>query len=777
MQRRLSVPILTPIAAALAIAFSPTAAGQVTLPEVKVLRAGEVAVSRPAPDTLRFDQTTARAVVDFKSFSVGHGGTVNIVQPSAASWFLGRVVGDSNGIPGSVIAGTVTATGGFALVNPSGIVFTPTARLDVGSLIASTANISTDNFMNGRMLFDDVTNRRGAIVVEGGAEINAAEGGLVALVAPGVSNSGIIRASLGRVALASGHAYTLDLFGDQLVSFAVNDRVTERVTDVDGRPLRSYVEQAGRIEAQQILISANAAKGVLDHVVNMSGVLKATSVAQRGGEIVLSGEDIHVASSGRIDVSGTTGGRAVLIADDHMDFNGIVDARGSSGPGGFVEVSGKKTLAYNGDVLMSAGGSLLFDPTELEINAAMALTLGNTMRAGALATATTSSGDLLVSSPIFGQGGLNGGLTLTAGGSGSVIVDAVIVAGGPVTFNGTTEFRRSVFTNTGNITLNGLGIINPAGDEIGFTPNGSSNNTEVQYSAATFNASGQGHTVVNSGNAWDYISSKITIATGSGSINVQNGLVHFAHASALRNPIASVKWYAGVSVTGLPARSALGLLPIGFIGANLVAGGGGAVNLNGTIGYTNSTQIADAFPGIYSGYIVPSTLDTTFKVLAVGGSLGGNPNGTVNTLMFNSTQNPAIGTLAYNASDPNHNGQLVPPAPTSANAGSAAAYISELNLVAPASSSTTAAANSATQEANAIANSIDEGQADEGQSSSESGGRGPSQTADLGRGGSSSDVFGQNFHVASGAGAGPNADAEYFSETPFQSAQRRRQQQ
>jgi hypothetical protein len=47
---------------------------------------------------------------------------------------------------------------------------------------------------------------------------------LVALVAPGVENSGVIRAELGRVVLASGNRFTLDLFGDKLVTFAVDDK-------------------------------------------------------------------------------------------------------------------------------------------------------------------------------------------------------------------------------------------------------------------------------------------------------------------------------------------------------------------------------------------------------------------------------------------------------------------------------------------------------------------------------------------------------------------------
>lgn len=753
MRKTVSPLRLVPLAAALGLAFAGAAPAQ-TLPQGEALRAGSATVARPAPGRMEIHQTSDRAVIEWTGFSIGQGGTVALTQPSAGAWLLSRVVGTDP----SVIAGAISANGGFALVNPNGVLFTSTARLDVGSLIAATANISNENFMNGRMSFDEVINRGASVINRG--EINAAEGGLVALVAPGVANAGTIRATLGRVALASGHAFTLDLFGDQLVSFAVGARVSERVLDTDGRPLRAYVDHSGAISAESVQISANAARAVLDEVVNMSGVIRAAGAAQRGGAVVLTGEDIHVTASGRIDVSGEQGGSAVLIADNHMRYEGVVDARGSAGPGGFVEVSGKNTLAYHGDVLMSAGGQLLFDPTELTIDAAMATTLGNAMRAGANATATTSSGDLLVASPIYGQGGANGGLTLTAGGSGSVIVDAVIVAGGPVTFNGVTEFRRSVFTNVGNITLNGLGIINPRGDEIGFNPTGTGS-SEVPYSTASLEASGIGpsRTTTSGGTtfAWDALTLKITIATGAGDIVVNNGLVHFADPLANRAAVSSVRWYNGIDVTAVtPARSALTPTAVGWVGVNLV---GNTVSLNGPIGYS-AGQIAD-----YSASVAASP-DTTFKILAVGSALAGAPQAgsEVTKLRLNDADVNPYGTLTVTNSDPNHNGQLVPPSPTSASIGNPNTYIAELGLSAGAGGAASAS-NSVLQEANSAGDDLPEGP--DGSS------RGAAQEADLGRGGAAADVFALSFQLVDGRDAGSAADQEYFEESPFETARRR----
>ena len=128
----------------------------------------------------------------------------------------------------------------------------------------------------------------------------------MALVAPGVENAGVIRAELGRVVLASGNAFTLDLYGDKLVRLVVDDQALDRLTDIDGKPLRSLVANSGRIEADggQVLLATAAAKAVLDSAVNMSGVILARSFEQRPGEIVLAAGSGTTSVSGSLDASG-----------------------------------------------------------------------------------------------------------------------------------------------------------------------------------------------------------------------------------------------------------------------------------------------------------------------------------------------------------------------------------------------------------------------------------------------------------------------------------------
>ena len=336
------VPLkLSPIAVAVMAALSLASGEGQANPQGGVVQAGQARIQQTAPNRLDIIQGSQRAAINWQRFSIGREGHVNFQQPSSTAATLNRVVGSDP----STILGRLTANGQVFLINPNGVLFGQGAKIDVGSLVTSTANISNENFMAGLLKFDQVTNRAATIVNRG--EITAAKGGLVALVAPGVENAGVIRAELGRVVLASGNAFTLDLYGDKLVRLVVDDQALDRLTDIEGRPLRSLVANSGRIEADggQVLLATSAAKAVLDSAVNMSGVILARTVEQRPGEIVLAagagttsisgtldssgkgagerggsvqvlGENIALAATSHIDASGAAGGGAVLVGGD-----------------------------------------------------------------------------------------------------------------------------------------------------------------------------------------------------------------------------------------------------------------------------------------------------------------------------------------------------------------------------------------------------------------------------------------------------------------------------
>jgi filamentous hemagglutinin family protein len=345
---------LRPVALALA------AAGIMNLahaaPQDGVVRAGSATISGGGAQT-RIDQSTSRAIIDWRSFSIGAGEQVQFVQPSASSAILNRVTGSQV----STLLGKLDANGQVLLVNPNGIVIGKGGQINVAGFIASTSNISNTNFMSGRLIFDQ-PGKAGAGILSSG-NITAAEGGLVALVAPHVRNDGLIQARLGKVILGAADTFTIDLYGDQLVNLALSDTHIGQLYDANGQPVQSLITQAGRIDAgQTVLVTAATARNVLDNLINMSGTIKAETAVQDGGRIVLMGEGGKVNVSGTLDASGNKGGQIEVLGQNiNIASSASLNANGTNG-GGTIHVGGtwqgSGTTYRARDTTVKAGANL-----------------------------------------------------------------------------------------------------------------------------------------------------------------------------------------------------------------------------------------------------------------------------------------------------------------------------------------------------------------------------------------------------------------------------------
>ena len=118
------------------------------LPTGGSVAAGAAAISA-GPGALTVNQSSQNAVLDWQSFSIAKGETVQFVQPNRSAVALNRVTGSD---PSSIF-GTLTANGKVFLINPNGVMFGPTAQVNVGGLVASTLNITDANFMAGKYSF------------------------------------------------------------------------------------------------------------------------------------------------------------------------------------------------------------------------------------------------------------------------------------------------------------------------------------------------------------------------------------------------------------------------------------------------------------------------------------------------------------------------------------------------------------------------------------------------------------------------------------------------
>src|SRR5499426_1878969 len=268
--------------ALLALGVARVAAG----PEGGAVVGGAATITGQGSASVTINQSTQNAIINWNTFNIGVNESVRFNQPNSGSVALNRVIG---GQGPSEILGHLTANGRIFLINRDGVLFGPGAVVNTAGFLASTNDIKNADFMAGRYNFN-IPGRPDASIVNHG-RITATSGGFAALVAPGVRNTGTITATLGTVALASGNSFTLDMYGDKLITLAVGDSIAGKVIDVStGRPLKSLISNEGKIRANggRVELSAAAARVVVDSVINTSGVIKANSIGRRNGIIVLS---------------------------------------------------------------------------------------------------------------------------------------------------------------------------------------------------------------------------------------------------------------------------------------------------------------------------------------------------------------------------------------------------------------------------------------------------------------------------------------------------------
>ena len=115
-----------------AIPVGAIAAGE--LPAVNAVVGGAADIAKNAEQTIMtITQSTAKAAINWNTFNVGAGNTVNFLQPDANSITLNNVLSSSL----STIAGNIHANGQVILCNPNGLVFAAGSQINVGGIIAS----------------------------------------------------------------------------------------------------------------------------------------------------------------------------------------------------------------------------------------------------------------------------------------------------------------------------------------------------------------------------------------------------------------------------------------------------------------------------------------------------------------------------------------------------------------------------------------------------------------------------------------------------------------
>uniref|UniRef100_UPI0025FEA18F autotransporter-associated beta strand repeat-containing protein n=1 Tax=Limnohabitans sp. Rim8 TaxID=1100718 RepID=UPI0025FEA18F len=455
-------PLITPPAVNQLPTGAQVAAGTVSFSKTQTATAASMAVQ----------QSSNQAIVNWQSFNVGANAKVNITQPNSTSVLLNRVQSSDP----SQIFGQINANGQVLLLNPNGVYFAPGSRVDVGSFTASTHSISDADFLNGKHQF----NRNGAtgsILNEG--HITSGLGGYIALLAPEVRNLGVVLAQMGgTVALAAGESFELQ--------FNSNKQLTNVL--VTPATLQTLVDNGQAVQAPGglIILSAQAASGLLGGVVKNSGSISATGLVNDGGTIRLSASHkIELAQTSSISADAAPnsvgkGGRIDIITDlgnasGITQVDGTISAKGGEqgGDGGFVDTSAAtlnvadtarvSTLAPQGQA-----GNWLLDPYDFTISAN-----GGNITGAALTTAL-ANGSVTITAP-----NTCAGITCTVTSTGTMgdiyVIDAVSWSANTLTLNSGYNIYVGTTSATGSLTVTGTGslALNPSTSTItGYTTGG-----------------------------------------------------------------------------------------------------------------------------------------------------------------------------------------------------------------------------------------------------------------------------------------------------------------
>jgi len=509
MQRNLAKRLLASTAS-IALVTSLATSGMAQSPQAPTIAAGSIAVTRQGQTTV-VTQGTDKGIIDWRSFSIGPQEAVRFDQPGRSSVTLNRVTG----VEQSRIDGSLSANGQVWLANPNGVMIGPGGQVNVGGLLATTGRIDAQEFLrSGRATIDQIAKDAGVL---NAGTITTGEGGYAALAAAAVENKGLITARSGTVAAGAGKAMTLDFAGDKLITFQVTQPLDQAPNGAD-----ALITNSGTLAAPGgvVVLSARAAKGVIDRVINMDGYAVATSITERNGVIVIDGGD-----NGRVDVSGKViasggtaniGGRVELKgAEVAIKPSAILDTSGSAG--GAIAVTGGNAVAVDGRLDASgeqSGGGISLQANTAAQAAPGALTVsgrveadatrgpggairadagrvsvapGSVVSARARETGKGGAVALRADSALAAQGKVSvaGGSKGGAGGtfmaaspgdvsvSGQIIADAaageggrvVIAAGGRLTVSGATITATGAASG-GTVTLAGSQVVDVSGGAI-----------------------------------------------------------------------------------------------------------------------------------------------------------------------------------------------------------------------------------------------------------------------------------------------------------------------
>ena len=292
MKKQINAVSLLTLSAVLASSVATAAASQLPTGYNAHLSTGVQSVHTNG-NTQTIRTNANRSLGSFNTFSIGHGKTVNVHQPTNSSIFMAQV--RKAGAPSS-IHGHLNSNGAVGILNSAGVFVGPNGVVNTrGGFLASTQDLDKQWYFMGKDFF--VVGNGSEALVENKGTIKVGSEGFVLLHGKKVRNEGTITAPNGSVSLASTSQI--------------------RLQTPDG--IRFTFDQ-------------NDAKGLFNHktgFVMNSGKVDVSAVGHNTkGEIVLVSDGGWVKDSGHLKAAGTRGYNVFLKGKDVWKTGGTIATDG-----------------------------------------------------------------------------------------------------------------------------------------------------------------------------------------------------------------------------------------------------------------------------------------------------------------------------------------------------------------------------------------------------------------------------------------------------------------
>jgi len=333
--------------------------------------------------------------LDWQNFSIEPREEVRFLQEGPHSLAVNRVI--THGI--SELQGSLQSNGRIVLINPNGIWIGKTGVIDTGAFIASSLDLLDLRKEDGLHF---AGNSPASVKNEGSIMASNGDALLLGFVA---ENTGTITARNGVAALLAGREVVVKADGENKIyirptleslssehftysSAFVHDGA-EDALEFDGEFLVSKAINRGTLSSQyereggsvfvlgeQVELNENSHIDVSHHC--------------NGGKVYIGGgyqgSDSHLMNAKKCWLGQNStitansleygdGGRVIVWAEEASAYYGNISAEAGpmGGNGGFVEISGRNSLAFHGKVSTYAPkgitGSLLLDPNDIQITA------------------------------------------------------------------------------------------------------------------------------------------------------------------------------------------------------------------------------------------------------------------------------------------------------------------------------------------------------------------------------------------------------------------------